>query len=599
MTHFEKNITALRRRNPGLATLIEATEPGDRIAVEPARQGGLTARVGDICVHSPYNPAREAEEWSRQQAGRFAPADPLTVVGFGLGHHLAALAAQGFGGTVIEDDPAMLRAAFSHSDLTAVIERFALLAGVPEDLIRRRHDRLLKGNVAVHPGAARMTDALGRLGRYAEGLQLAQRGGLRILVVNPIAGGSLPAAHHCARALHALGHHVIPFASETFAPGMEFAKGFRYSQSRRALNNGLAQYLTQAVELRARETRPDMVLALAQAPLMAETMLRLEARGIPTAFWFVEDYRVLPYWRESAPASSWFFGLQKENFAAELAKIGVTRYSYLPTCAAPDIHRPVELTTEEREELGSDLSFVGAGYFNRQVFFKGLTDYPFKIWGSDWPLISPLSPWIQRRGARIDTETSVRIFNASTVNLNLHSSTTCDGVVPDGDFVNPRTFEIAACNAFQLVDRRRLLPELLADDEVETFSGLAEARDKIDHYLKDHEARRQVTERGRRRVLAEHTYERRMEELVATMVGEFPQVAERVRGRIALRDELEADMGRHPGLPEILDRIPDRRWFGMGDVLAGIVTGEGKLTRAERLFLMLQNVEVLWEKIPE
>ncbi|WP_298271447.1 DUF3880 domain-containing protein, partial [Geobacter sp.] len=447
MTNFERNIAALRRRDPDLAALVEAAEPGDRIVVEPARQGGVTARVGDICIHSPYNPAREAGEWARQQAERFAPAEPLTVVGFGLGHHLAALAAQGFGGTVIEDDPAMIRAAFSHSDLTPTIERFSFMAGVPEDVLRRRHDRLLKGNVAVHPGAARVTDSLGRLGRYAEGLGLAARGGLRILLVNPIYGGSLPAAHHCARALRALGHEVIPFASEALAPGMEFAKGFRYNQSRRAFNTGLANLLSQAVEIRAREVRPDMVLALAQAPIMPETMQRLEARGIPTAFWFVEDYRVLPYWRESAPASSWFFGIQKENFAAELAKIGVTRYSYLPTCAAPDVHRPLELSKAEREEFGSALSFVGAGYFNRQVFFKGLTDYPFKIWGSDWPLVSPLTPWLQRRGARIDTETCVKIFNASPVNLNLHSSTTCDGVVPDGDFVNPRAFEIAACGA--------------------------------------------------------------------------------------------------------------------------------------------------------
>ncbi|WP_298438396.1 glycosyltransferase [Geobacter sp.] len=599
MTFFEHNIAALRRRDPSLALLIEGTEPDRRIVVEPARQGGLTARVGEICVHSPYNPAREAGEWSRQQAERFSAAESLTVVGFGLGHHLAALAAEGFGGTVIEDDPAMLRAAFSHADLTAVIERFSFLAGIPEDVVRRRHDRLLKGNVAVHPGAARVTDSLGRLGRYAEGLGLAARGGLRILLVNPIYGGSLPVAHHCARALRALGHEVTPFASETLAPGMEFAKGFRYSQSRRAFNTGLANLLSQAVEIRAREVRPDMVLALAQAPIMPETMQRLEARGIPTAFWFVEDYRVLPYWRESAPASSWFFGIQKENFAAELTKIGVTRYSYLPTCAAPDVHRPLKLTAAEREEFGSPLSFVGAGYFNRQVFFKGLTDYPFKIWGSDWPPVSPLTPWIQRRGARIDTETCVRIFNASPVNLNLHSSTTCDGVVPDGDFVNPRAFEIAACGAFQLVDRRRLLPELFAGDEVETFSDLAEVREKIDRYLRDEEARRDVSERGRRRVLAEHTYERRMVELVATMVAEFPGVAERVRKRIERRETVEAELERHPGLKELLDGVPDRRWFGMGNILGGIVTGEGSLSRAEKIFLMLQNVEILWEKIPE
>ncbi|RNC67286.1 MAG: hypothetical protein ED859_15545 [Desulfuromonadales bacterium] len=474
------------------------------------------------------------------------------------------------------------------------------MADVPPDQVRRRHDRLLKGNVASHPASLRTSPAtLGTLGPYAEGLALAAEGGLRILVVNPIYGGSLPAAHHCARALRALGHQVIPFESETLAPGIDFGKQFTYNQSRRAFQAGLTQLLSQAVEIRVRETRPDMVLALAQAPLLPDTMRRLEQGGIPTAFWFVEDYRVLTYWRESAPYASYFFGIQKDNFAAELERVGVSRYAYLPTCAAPEVHRPLELTRAERDEFGSPLSFVGAGYYNRQIFFKGLTDYPFRIWGSDWPLISPLSPYLQRQSARIDTETCVRIFNASAVNLNLHSSTTCDGVAPDGDFVNPRTFEIAACGAFQLVDRRSLLPELFGEGDLATFGSLAEARDTIDRHLHDEEARRHVALRGRERVLAEHTYERRMEELVATMVGAFPHVAERVRKRIERRGEIMGNLERHPGLEKLLERMPDRRWFTLRNALEGIVTGEGKLSRAERIFLMLQNVEVLWEKIPE
>ncbi|WP_231934170.1 glycosyltransferase [Geobacter sp. DSM 9736] len=581
-----------------MAKKVIATSPSPDIIVEPARNGEVTAKVQDIYLHSSYNPSREADEWVRQHCCKSLPNTPITVIGFGLGHHLQVLARQGQKGCVIEPNSAIIRAAFENTDLSETIGKFSLLDG-SKDVICRRYHQLLKERVAVHPGSARVNEALARLGKHAEGLKVAAKGGLRILLVNPIYGGSLPIAHHCGHALRSLGHHVIPFDSEQLAAGMEFAKGFRYNQSRRAFNTGLAQLLSQAVEIRAREVRPDMILALAQAPLMPETMLRLDAHGIPTAFWFVEDYRVLPYWKESAPAASWFFGIQKENIASELSKLGVARYSYLPTCAAPEVHRPLVLKKHERDEFGSDVSFVGAGYFNRQIFFKGLTDYNFKIWGSDWPLISPLTPWIQRRGERIDTETCVRIFNSSPINLNLHSSTTCDGVNPDGDFVNPRTFEIAACGAFQLVDRRSLLPELFEENEIEVFSSLVEARDKIDRYLRNANARREVAERGQLRVIAEHTYERRMEELVATMVAEFPNVADRVLTRIQRREEIEADLDRHPGLPELLAKLPDKRWFALGNVLGGIVTGEGKLSRAEKIFLMLQNVEITWDKIPE
>lgn len=599
MSHFEKNIAALHRRNPPLAECLEAVTPGGDLHLGEARNGEPTARSGEVWLHSPYNPTREAQEWARAQAERFTPDAPLTVVGFGLGHHLRELATLGFGGTVIEKSLALLKAALEASDLVPVLERFELMAGIPADLIRRRHNHLLRGNTTAHPATVRISPDMATLAQYADGYDPAARGGLKILLVNPIYGGSLPAAHHAARALRALGHQVIPFESERLAAAMDFGKEFIFNQSRRAFHAGLTSLLSQAVELRARETRPDMILALAQAPLLPETMKRIEARGIPTAFWFVEDYRVLPYWRDSAPAASYFFGIQTDNFAAELARAGVTRYAYLPTCAEPSVHRPMELTPAEREEFGSPLSFVGAGYYNRQIFFKGLTDFPFRIWGSDWPFPSPLVPFIQRGGARIDTETTVKIFNASAVNLNLHSSTTCDGVVPDGDFVNPRTFELAACGAFQLVDRRALLPELFDEGELETFGCLDEAREKISRFLADPEERRQVAGRGMARVLAEHTYEHRMAELVALMTGTFPHLAERIRQRADQRDEIMADLDRHAGLAGLLATLPDQRWFTLNDVLGTIVTGQGKLSRAEKLFLMLQNVEVLWEKIPE
>ena len=62
----------------------------------------------------------------------------------------------------------------------------------------------------------------------------------------------------------------------------------------------------------------------------------------------------------------------------------------------------------------------------------------------------------------------MRVFNASRINLNIHSCNG-EGLDPEADFVNPRTFELAACGAFQLVDERCLRPELFTDQEVASF----------------------------------------------------------------------------------------------------------------------------------
>lgn len=595
MEIFEKNLAILRCHDPSLAERVAKRPERRAISVEIARNGEPTVKVGGLALHSFRDPGKEGRDWAIRAAGEnnLPATGAVTVLGFGLGYHLKGLAGLQVRGTVIEPDMELFVTALKHLDLADVLDNFQVIVGVSPERVRRAHGDLLTRTMLLYPPLLRLhPDSLGTLKRYGEGLKAARSGGLKILLVNPVTGGSLPVAHYCAFALRELGHLVTTFASESFAQGMDFADSYRFERCRTAFRSSLTTTISQGVELLAKETRPDMVLALAQAPLLPETLARLAAMDIPSVFWFVEDYRTLTYWREVAPHYAYLFGIQKEEFRRELAAIGVSKYAYLPVAAAPGIHAPVGLTIEEREKYGSPLSFVGAGYFNRRKLFRGLTDYPFKIWGSDWPMTPPLDCLIQLNAARIDTETCVRIFNASAVNLNLHSSLNHEGVVPEGDFVNPRTFEIAACGAFQLVDKRTLLGELFEEGELELFSDLAELRGKIDHYLARPEERNHFAELGRQRVLREHTYASRMEELLAVMLAAHPDLAEKLRCRqeenTALRDGIE----QQEGLRELFERLPQGERPTLENVYAALAAGEGPLTRAEKIFLVLKNVEL-------
>jgi spore maturation protein CgeB len=201
--------------------------------------------------------------------------------------------------------------------------------------------------------------------------------------------------------------------------------------------------------------------------------------------------------------------------------------------------------------------------------------------------------------ARIDTETCVRIFNSSKINLNLHSSTHQEDVVADGDFVNPRTFEIACCGAFQLVDRRNLLAELFADGEMETFSDIAELREKIDYYLKNANDRMVYSEKARKRVLQEHTYRKRMEELVTIMVSSFPHLAEKHQRRLDQRSSVLDDLDSHEGLAELMERLQPGTWFTLEDIYRNISTSGAELSRAEKIFVALSHVETVREAPPQ
>ncbi|MFP4084096.1 MAG: CgeB family protein [Desulfonatronovibrio sp.] len=338
---------------------------------------------------------------------------------------------------------------------------------------------------------------------------------MKILVVLPMYGGSLPVGRFCAQALRQQGHLVEVFEAPDFYPSFTALKNIRVSSSSlEYLENSFLQVVSSAILAKVEFFQPDMVLALAQAPLSRQALKKLREDKVLTAMWFVEDFRIFSYWRAFAPYYDIFAVIQKEPFFSQLKSIGVENTLYLPMAADPDFHKPLQLGTVERTKWGSDLSFMGAGYPNRRRAFKSLTGYDLKIWGTEWDGDSMLAPHVQMSGRRITSEECVKIFNASRINLNLHSTLDKNQLVKAGDFVNPRTFELASCAAFQLVDHRELMSELFAPDELATFSDMQDLREKIDYFLAHPQERRVFSLKARERVLREHTYEHRMKALV-------------------------------------------------------------------------------------
>lgn len=345
---------------------------------------------------------------------------------------------------------------------------------------------------------------------------------LKILVVLPMYGGSLPIGRYCVKALQSLGHSVRVFNAPNLYPGYEGFQQLDLTPARISqLENAFLRVVCQALWAQAEEQKPDLVLALAQAPIDHITLQKMRQAGMRTVMWFVEDFRLFTYWQTFAPLYDAFAVIQKQPFLEKLAAIGQKHGFYLPLAALPDFHQHKNLTKEEQDEYGSDIAFLGAGYPNRRLAFRPLAAKNFKIWGSDWDGETVLAHNIQRNGQRITEEESVLIYNAAKINLNLHSSVEPGQLIGNGDFVNPRTFELAAMGAFQLVDHRDLLSELFAENELVTFATLEEFYSKIDYFLQHPEERKIYAERAQKRVLAEHTYEQRMAALVAYMENAF------------------------------------------------------------------------------
>jgi spore maturation protein CgeB len=420
--------------------------------------------------------------------------------------------------------------------------------------------------------------------------ETTRRGGYKILLISPLYGGSLPITNYVQRALNALGHRCEVLDNTPFFPGFQHLKTLTSNRGHEArLEAGLNALLAESVTAKALEVRADMVLWMAQSPAIPEVIHELQNGGIRTAFWFVEDYLTLNYWQALAPHLDNFFIIQRDEFVEKLQEIGCENPYYLPVAADPEVHRPLELTPREREVYGSDLSHVGAGYHNRREFFNGLLDFDFKIWGNEWEHSGPLMRVVQRGGARVPTEEIVKIFNAAKININLHSSTYHSGVNPFGDFLNPRTYEIASCGAFQLVDERAYLPEnFVPDEEVATFKSRQEFRDKAKYYLDHEDERLEIAAAGRARVLAEHTYQHRMLELMGVLCGRYPDWKPK-GGDLPTAEELIQQAGEDSELARVMQRFVGRGPLTLDGVAGEIEREKGELTRTEAMILLLNE----------
>ncbi|WP_147821436.1 CgeB family protein [Salidesulfovibrio onnuriiensis] len=418
---------------------------------------------------------------------------------------------------------------------------------------------------------------------------------LKILVVLPLYGGSLPVGRFCASALRELGHNVEVFEAPDFYASYSALKNLKVTTDRLDyLQNTYLQVVSQAVLAKAETFEPDLVLAMAQAPLTHQALKRLRRDNVPTAMWFVEDYNLFTYWKSYAPFYDIFAVIQKGRVFDELGKIGANNVLYLPLAAQPDFHKPLELGSIDRKKYGSDISFMGAGYPNRRVAFRKLVGKDFKIWGNEWDGDHVLKPLVQLDGRRVSSEECVKIFNATRINLNLHSSIQADTLVTHGDFINPRTFELCACGAFQLVDKRQLMAEAFAEDELATFGSMDDLLARIEHFLAHPEECAAYAEKGRARVLKDHTYAARMQSLL-----DF--TAERLPDWPRERQRTELFSGEFPpelrqAIARLLQELKLPEDVGFEDLVWAIRQQQGTLSDLDTSILFLDEWRKLYGK---
>ena len=590
MDFFTQNLKCLQEYDPELAERVALQPFPEDVNVIRSKDGLPVPKIAGVTLHSQYRPLEEGEKTVVDFV--FDQKRKTIVFGLGFGYHIQALLKKQTGDLiVVEPLMPMFRAFITCMDIRPFLPRVRFRIGeTPACLLARLetdHWKIFKHLPSIRIGEAYYS----RLDEGLEVRSLLQQRSLRVMIVNPVYGGSLPTARHCAGALRNMGHEGATVDCEAFEQGFFSLKGVtRHPENSEILSRNFMNFMGEIAAAKAAEFQPDLVLALAQAPLTPDAIQKLRALKVPVVFWFVEDFRTLPYWNEIASSYDHIFTLQTGTFHEELRSKEVRDCYYLPQACFPDIHKPLEGVGADAYQ--ADVSFMGAAYHNRVQSFPRLMDLDFKIWGEGWNLETPLGRHVQNNNKRISTEETVDIYSAAKINLNLHSSIYHYGINPEGDFVNPRTFEIAACRGFQLVDNRKDLSRMFkVGEEIIAFDTLDQMREQIDYYLLRPEERNTIALKSYQRVLGEHTMEHRMQELLIHVFLDRKPVLDSLAE--AERDPLDycvEQAGENTDLGQYLKQFKGQYPFSLKTVIDHIHQGEGALDDKESLFLMMNQI---------
>lgn len=268
--------------------------------------------------------------------------------------------------------------------------------------------------------------------------------------------------------------------------------------------------------------QPEVILTLAGLRLQDELVNWIRTQGIKLAVWLTED----PYYIDITSSSAQLYDIifSIDSAAADVyKKLGHPRCHYLALGTEPAIFHPEAAI---KEEFKSDICLVGYPYSNRIELIKLLTtktrNYRCKIIGRGWENLLPPS---SRKG-RVELIDKwlppVKVsqyYNGASIVLNPHRpfnealNKNELKIAPSG--VNNRTFDIAGCGSFQLIEKRNdLTMHFQEGDEIVSYEGSGDLLTKIDYFMNQSVKRKTIADNARKRVLKEHTFTHRIADIL-------------------------------------------------------------------------------------
>jgi len=283
-----------------------------------------------------------------------------------------------------------------------------------------------------------------------------------------------------------MGHEIVYFDSATAYK--QFGKA---CASKRLLDTVKAE-------------KPELLFCvLTMDELDIDTITHISRSTDTTTYnWFSDDiWRFEIYTRHWAPAFNWV-STTALNALPKYRQLGYNHV--IKTQFAFNHHRFRHLDVEQLY----DVTFVGQPHGTRRQIIDTLRrmGIDVHVWGHGW------------ESGRLSQDEMIRVFNQSRINLNLTNASTRgdwkrwspwhSSITPKQ--IKGRNFEVPGCGAFILTDMAEDLEEYYnLDKEIGAFTDEMDLVSQIRFYLDSTFEREQTAQRGYRRTVEEHSYEKR------------------------------------------------------------------------------------------
>jgi spore maturation protein CgeB len=333
-----------------------------------------------------------------------------------------------------------------------------------------------------------------------------------------------------------MGHEVKifdVFLRANFVVDFVNAYAKRQNWSAGQLHALMDERSTADLPLEVLDYEPDLVLHIV-GRITEKVLKALKKLKVKTAIWFLDDPQEID--KTSKMGTLYDFVFTVESACVEAHKqAGSKSVEFLPLGCFPRIHKKLEV----EDKYKSDICFIGVPFPRRVDLFDSaadfLKDHNFKIIGGGPRIGSLEDPWMWKRKLKrldvlekfvldevVQPEEAAKYYNGAKINLNIHRAAVdarfakgnTPGILPQS--VSGRTFEIAGCAGFQLIDQERPNYRIHFEEnkEIVAFTDIEDFKKKIEYYLNHNDECIAVAEASQKRAYQEHTYKNRLQKVL-------------------------------------------------------------------------------------